>query len=275
MSKIAITGASGLAGKHVALRALSLGHEVVAIDISSEAFKDLESAGAHCIQADVLIFTSLSEALNGCDVVFHAASLAGAHHPKALLRSVNVEGTRTVSQAAIKAGVKKFIHLSTVGVYGFSFPKLADEATPLQSERDPYYISKIRSEGVLKKIASDSKMKVHIIRAGELYSKDRLLWMKLSLQELKNKRVIVPGHLTGLISPLHVDNLTNIFEQLITNDPPDLIYNIVDDETLTADQYIKKAFNSDSLIRLPKTLFTLAGWFISAKMVLSSRFTNN
>jgi dihydroflavonol-4-reductase len=130
--QILVTGATGFLGSHIARGLVDAGHAVRALarPLASRALladvpEIVWAAG------DILDPPSLRAACEGCEVVVHAAALV-AFVPSAAgqLRTVNVEGTRHVLEAARAAGVRRFVHTSSVAAVGRPAPgQLADEDT--------------------------------------------------------------------------------------------------------------------------------------------------
>ena len=113
---VVITGASGLLGNNLAAALLHEGHTVVAADrVRSIALDDLD---VEFTKIDVLDPASLHEAFEGADAVFHLAAIISlTGDPKGIVARVNVQGPRNVARAALEAGVKRFVHCSSVHAY--------------------------------------------------------------------------------------------------------------------------------------------------------------
>ena len=91
-------------------------------------------------------------ALRG-QVVFHAAAIRNRWGtPPERYHQVNVEGTRALLQAAAEGGARRFVYLSSVGVYGWPGILEIDERTPLDDTpaATPYHRSKIAAERVVR-----------------------------------------------------------------------------------------------------------------------------
>jgi dihydroflavonol-4-reductase len=106
--KIAVTGTSGRIGRAIHF-ALCREHEVVGID------RSVSSVTTHLGEIDN--YKLLSKAFKGAEAVVHTAALhaphVGVYDDSEFLR-INIEGTKNVLNAARKAGVKKFIHFSSI-----------------------------------------------------------------------------------------------------------------------------------------------------------------
>ncbi|RRV88265.1 SDR family oxidoreductase [Stutzerimonas stutzeri] len=119
--------------------------------------------------------TDYSSALNGVDVVVHAAARAHIMRdevadPLVEYRKVNVEGALNLAKQAVAAGVKRFVYISSVKVNGESTTGLkafteADTAKP----EDPYGVSKHEAEEGLRLLAQETGLEVVIIRPPLVY----------------------------------------------------------------------------------------------------------
>ena len=115
---ILVTGGAGLLGKELITQLLSRGKEVTAI-YNNTALGDFPFTGLKKVQCNILDVTELEEVMNGIDELYHCAgkvSFAPGH--EAELYKINVEGTANVVNAALSAGVKKMLHVSSVSSLG-------------------------------------------------------------------------------------------------------------------------------------------------------------
>lgn len=120
--KILITGSTGFVGSHLCRALLSRGHQVRAFHRSTSLLRLLDDLDVEHAVGDLLQPDTIRNALEGIEVVFHAAAWMGGHD-QGRTRStrqyfVTVEGTRALLQAARDAGVKRVIHTSSVAALG-------------------------------------------------------------------------------------------------------------------------------------------------------------
>jgi nucleoside-diphosphate-sugar epimerase len=119
---ILITGATGFLGRNLCEYLVSEGYALKALARPSSDTSGLEEMDLKIVRGDVTDAASMQEAMQGCDYVVHAAAhfrLWGEPEP---FYRTNVDGTYNTLEAALAAGVKKFIHISTIIVVGPQSP---------------------------------------------------------------------------------------------------------------------------------------------------------
>ncbi|NDJ61560.1 MAG: NAD-dependent epimerase/dehydratase family protein [Chloroflexi bacterium] len=166
---ILITGANGFIGQHVCRYFAAQGHTVrAAVRTADRAVAATESV----MVGDIGPQTQWEPALAGTRAVVH---LAGRAHvinettdddPLSLFREVNVEGTRTLAQAAAAVGVERFVFVSSIGVNGDS--GTFTEASPPAPHAD-YAVSKWEAEQALTEIADATGLAVTVVRPPLVY----------------------------------------------------------------------------------------------------------
>lgn len=128
--KAYVSGATGFVGGHVV--------------------RELRERGAEVLdeRVDLLDLPGLERAVAGCDAVVHVAALYSYDAPAELHERVNVEGTRTLLDAAARAGVRRFVHCSTAGTCGPvpGRPATEEDAPPAWELEIPYKRTKLAAE---------------------------------------------------------------------------------------------------------------------------------
>lgn len=123
-----VTGGTGFIGSRLIALLRRRGVEVRALARSQAGLEKVKALGAVPVLGDVTDPPSMQEALRGCDVVFHVASMyeVGLRYG-AQMEKVNVEGVRNVIETAWKAGVPRIVFTGTVGVFGDTKGRTVDE----------------------------------------------------------------------------------------------------------------------------------------------------
>lgn len=160
MKPVLVTGATGFIGWHVARQLLERGERVRALVRdpvrSAKALAGLP--GIETLPGDLRNEGSLASAVDGCGAVYHVAAdyRLWAPRPDEMYRS-NVDGTRSLLDAARKAGVERCVYTSTVGCIGMPQDELGSEDTPasLEEMQGPYKRSKFMAEQIALQFAAD------------------------------------------------------------------------------------------------------------------------
>lgn len=152
-----VTGATGFVGSAVALRLLAEGFIVRVLARPGSDRRNLSGLEVEVAEGNLTDAVSLRRACAGCDALFHVAAdyRLWAPNPQELYQA-NVEGTRTLMQAALDAGVKRIVYTSSVAVLGI--PKdgtPGDENTPVTVDDmiGHYKRSKFLAEEVVREMA--------------------------------------------------------------------------------------------------------------------------
>jgi dihydroflavonol-4-reductase len=147
-----VTGATGFVGSHVARVLQEKGSELRLLVRSNSDPKNIQSLNGERVIGDLRDPASLELAVEGCDAVFHVAAdyRLWVKDPEQMYRS-NVEGTRSLLQAARKNGVRRVVYTSSVATMGFTGNgQPADEDSPVSLDRmiGHYKKSKFMAEQV-------------------------------------------------------------------------------------------------------------------------------
>ena len=184
--RVLLTGGTGLVGSHVAERLVRDGHRVRAVVRPDAETEFLRGLGAELRPGDVTRPETLAAAFDACDGLVHAAAMVVARASEEAYHRVNVAGTEAVLQAAIRAGVTRAVHVSSVAVYGGpealargSIDETAPTDDPLPTG-EYYARSKRESEAVAWRYAAESSLQVVVIRPDVVYGeRDRAVIPRL------------------------------------------------------------------------------------------------
>jgi nucleoside-diphosphate-sugar epimerase len=119
--KALVTGATGVVGSHLVRQLLERGHQVSALVRSPERAAPLATRGVRLTSGDLASPEAIAEAVAGQDVIYHAAAMTGARNEAEFL-DANRDGTARMVEAAVAAGVPRFVHVSSAAAGGPAAP---------------------------------------------------------------------------------------------------------------------------------------------------------
>jgi nucleoside-diphosphate-sugar epimerase len=207
--RILITGGTGFIGSRLALGSLEKGDFVrvlgqVNTEAEAENRRLIESKGARMVLGSVTETEKVAEAVKDIDAVFHlAAAQHEANVPDQRFWDVNVTGTKNLLAASVQAGVKRFVHGSTIGVYGSGQEGVLDEASSLNPD-NIYGVTKLEAEKAVRSM--ESKIPWVIIRISETYGPGDRRLLKL-FRAIKKKAFFMIGKGENWHHPIYIDDL--------------------------------------------------------------------
>jgi dihydroflavonol-4-reductase len=161
--KCFVTGATGFVGSNLVHELVGDGHKVKALLRPGSDRRGLTGVTYEPVHGDLLDRAKLVEAMRGCDWCFHVAA---SYHlwlrDYRPMYQTNVEGTRTVLEAAAEAGCKRIVYTSTVGCIGLPREEngrvIPSDEQALVSEAlksNPYKHSKWLGEQIARELAAE------------------------------------------------------------------------------------------------------------------------
>jgi len=206
MKHVFVTGAAGFIGSTLVDRLLNEGIQVTGWDnLSTGQDRFLESAKKNklftFIKGDNLDLPRLTQAMKGCDSVFHLAANAdvrfGTQHPRKDLEQ-NTIATFNVLESARQNNIKRFAFSSTGSVYGESPVIPTPETAPFPVQTSLYGASKIAGEGLISAYGEGFGMECYIFRfvsiLGERYTHGHIFdFYKQLLEHPEKLRILGDG----------------------------------------------------------------------------------
>ena len=166
MSEVLVIGGSGFLGQHV-VRMLVGRHYSVRV-LSRRSGGSGVVAGVRYFKGEVADARLVSEAVKGTDVVYDLAANTGGTWEE--IQRAYVEGARSVANACLEHGVRRFVYASTIAALNLGLTKTINErsGTDAKAHLRPgyYHISKIAVEKLLLELHGSSNLPVVILRPG-------------------------------------------------------------------------------------------------------------
>lgn len=209
-SPVLVTGASGFVGGHLTRMLAERGVPVRALVRVRERAKYVDGVeNVEIVLGDLTDADSLRRAVEGCSVVYHVA--AATNGPLAVQQAVNVEGTRVLAEIAADAGVQRFVHVSSVAIYGFrGLPERVDEDLPPISSPYAYTRTKLAAEHALRAVADARGMAYSIVRPGMIYGPRSGLWTAQLFRLAAAPVTVFLGRGDGFAIPIHIDDVCRL-----------------------------------------------------------------
>lgn len=178
---VAVTGPTGDIGRSV-LRSLDHSDQVGKVVAMARSQFDPAAAGlvkTEYRRGDVLDRVAVDELVADADVVVHLAFLIVGGHEET--ERINLEGSRTVFEAAVAAGATRLVYASSVAAYGFHAdnpPLLTEEVPPRGSERHYYSAQKAKLEAALAEVTEGTGTATYVFRPCIVAGRDALALIK-------------------------------------------------------------------------------------------------
>jgi len=200
MKTVFITGANGFIGKALMARFSDMGWGTVGIDLHADAPRNVHAA-------NLMEPSAWQEHMVGCCLVIHTAAVVSNTADWDETWEINVRGTKLLIDVATDAGVDRFLHLSSVAAFGFTFEWCIGEDAPLKPMNNVYVDSKIASEHTVLKAHASGRIKTTIVRPCDVYGPGSRPWVVIPLETLKGGLFVLPAKGLGRFSPVYIDNL--------------------------------------------------------------------
>jgi nucleoside-diphosphate-sugar epimerase len=197
---VLVTGGTGFLGRAIAAALLAEGAEVrVAARRPDRLPPELHAVER--FSADLAAPETFAPALEGVGTVIHAAVSYGRLERQ---QQINVDGSRALALMAAERGVQRFVHISTLAVYGYRHAGVVTEDTPPVPSRDPYSLTKRAAEKAV--MAADGLHWV-ILRPGAIYGPYAPLWTEALFRLARRRPFFFIGDGSGKLPFIHVDDV--------------------------------------------------------------------
>lgn len=216
--RVAVTGATGFLGSHLVCALTGLGYRVHALARNADKAKRLPSVDRLVI-GEITDPSALARLADGCEGFVHLVSnFRTASDPPERYRATNVEGTRAALDAARAAGVRRFVHCSTIGVHGHVRVGPADESSPF-APGDLYQETKLQAECLCRAEMTRPGMEIVIVRPTSIYGPGDMRMLKM-FRMLAKRRFVQVGPGRENFHAVYIDDLVDGF--IRTLETPDI-----------------------------------------------------
>lgn len=271
-----VTGATGFIGGRLAERLVAEeGVRVRGLARNPAKGQWLVDKGVEIVAGDVTDPASLQAAVTGCQLVFHAAAWVSERGSRAEVWAVNVAGTEHVVQAALVAGVERFVHVSSCAVYGSLQQMNIDEQTPTRMRGNLYADSKVAAEEVVFRAWRENGLPAVLARASQVYGPRSRQFTVRPVEVIKaGKMVLVDGG-RYLCKPVYIDNLIDGLVLCAKNNRAvGEAFNFTDDEPVPWREFFGaygRMLNIDSFPSAPFAVAWLVGLYNEIKAGLQGK----
>jgi dihydroflavonol-4-reductase len=202
IGRVLVTGATGFIGFEVARQLSQRGFKSRLLVRRPLRAAMLDSLNAELIQGDLESPQSLARAVQGVDTIIHLGARA-IFEEYDLVRPTIVDGSVALMEAAIAAGVQRFVYSSSLLVYR-NQPEAIDQHT-LASGELGYGRAKLEAEAVLSTMANQAGMALALIRLPHVYGARDLMF-----EQVRQGRVLFPGNGQNLFAHIHVEDAARV-----------------------------------------------------------------
>lgn len=266
MTRVLVTGATGFVGRALCARLAEAGYRIRAA-VRRET--PLPTGVAESIvTGDLQECASWAAALDGIDAIVHAA--ARAHvvgdpaDNAALYTKTNADATRALAASAVRAGVKRFVYVSSIKVNGEENGGHSYTAASEPHPRDAYGESKFLAERYLAEAAAGSAMGWVIVRPPLVYGPGvRANFLRL-LRWIDRERPLPFGAVDNRRSLVNVWNLADLLVRVVENRAAaGRVWLVSDGEDLSTAELIRRISRAmrrrPRLLSVPPSLLRAAG----------------
>jgi nucleoside-diphosphate-sugar epimerase len=227
---VAVIGAGGFVGARMIEMGIIEGRsDLVPVVRAARSLGRIAHLGVRHRMADASDRDALARAIAGCTAV---VNLTKGEDDRI------ASTTRSIYEAAVTAGVRLIVHLSSAVVFGqVDRPDLPDDAAPAPVPWMPYAREKALAEDFLRERMADGRVATVVLRPSLIWGPSSP-WVLGPGHDLVAGTAYLVGGGQGICDLLYVDNLVRSIEAVVTHpEPPPGFYNVGDDETTTWREY--------------------------------------
>lgn len=234
-----ITGGTGLVGRHLVTALLQRGDSVRALVLATEDVSWLEGRSVAIYRGDIRVPDTLTAPMRNVDTVFHLAAMQGVWLPIEEYYKVNVTGTENVCRAALAAGIRRVIHVSSWTIYGMARGRLVTENALPAPWHDPYWITKAQGDLLVQRMIAKDQLPAAIIRPGTIFGPgDRLNFGRIADKLRAGKSLIIGSGRNALPLVYVTDVVQGLLLCADLDQAQGQVYNITNDQPLSQEEFL-------------------------------------
>ncbi len=259
-----ITGGSGFIGGHLVESLLGRGFDVRALIHRSPLPR---AENLELVRGDICDSVLLSRALEGVDTIYHLASALGSSViGRAEFRRVNVQGTKSLLEAARWSGVRRVVHVSSAGVFGAVRKGEVAAESSATAPISIYDRTKLEGEKLALGFAGEG-MDVVVLRPGWAYGPRDRRTFKL-IRTVCSGRFVMVTRGTGRQTPVYIDDLVKGIHLAAEKGEKGEVYHLAGGEIMTVRVMVKAIAQAcakrPSRLFIPLPAARLAAWLLEA-----------
>lgn len=204
---VLVTGATGFIGSRLAER-LSVQEEakVTGAGRNFERISGLRNQNIALVSLDIRNSEELEKVIEGKDTIFHTAAVMDTD--PATAEAVNIAATEALVRLAAKAGVRRIVHISTVGAYDMSNKTEVDESTALALNHPATY-PRTKAEGEKRAfdIAQQLGIEMTAVRPSMVYGPGHGIWTVGMFKNVSEGKPVFLGDGSTYFNPVYIDDV--------------------------------------------------------------------
>jgi nucleoside-diphosphate-sugar epimerase/pimeloyl-ACP methyl ester carboxylesterase len=255
---VLVTGATGFLGSNLVREVHSRGYHVVPFvrnpEKAERMFADLTDR-IEFRKGELTDLDSIDKALEGIDVIVHTAGHVREWDEYKNFEISNVNGTKNFLMIGHEKGIKQFIHISSLGVFGDTDQDHITENNRYVLSSDNYSNSKIRAEIIVKKYCRANRIPFGIVRPGFIYGEGDNNFFPNLIRNLRSGKVKYIGSKDNIVNTVYVGNVCALVATLIGNSRSfGQTYNISDPEDTKVSEIVERVADSIGVPRPAKVI---------------------
>jgi nucleoside-diphosphate-sugar epimerase len=230
------------------MQAARAGLRVRATDVSSRHYGALfDALDVEFVAADLTRRDGLERLLEGVDAVFHVAGIHDYSTPDEVIFAVNVQAVENLCDAALAAGVDRFIHLSSVGVYGYGWRSgdpVKEDAEKLTPPLNNYNVSKWEGEKIVQRYQREKGLRATIFRPAAIYGPRSEYGLFNAFKRIEGsrheRRMLLAGKGDRIEAFLHVEDMCRaVLFAFEHEETVGEVYNVSDESRMTTAEFFQ------------------------------------